>query len=58
MARSEHSTMRMMREMAEQIRQLLAENLALSPARIRHLADQLEQNADRLEAEIAKGRLH
>lgn len=58
MARSEHSTMRMMREMAEQIRQLLAENLALSPARIQHLADQLEQNADRLEAEIAKGSLH
>jgi len=58
MAVLEQNTPRMMREMAQQIRQLLVENPALPPARVRRLVNQLEQNADRLEAEVAKGRLH
>jgi hypothetical protein len=48
----------MLREMAQQMRLLEREKRPPLGLRVGRLANQLEQHADLLEAEIAKGRLH
>ena len=49
-------TSRMMREMAQQIRQIVEERLTPITPRMRHLANQLEQYADALEMDTTATR--
>ena len=58
MADLENNTPRMMREMAQQLRQLGEEKLVPIPLHMRQLANQLDQQADMLEAEVVRGWLH
>jgi hypothetical protein len=51
------NTPRMMRELAQQIRELIKEGLRPINQRVHQLANQLEQQAD-IEAAIARSRLH
>jgi hypothetical protein len=51
-----HGTSRLMREMAQQLRQIVEESLTPITPRMRHLANQLEQYADALETETSMTR--
>jgi DNA-directed RNA polymerase specialized sigma subunit len=51
-------TSRMMREMAQQLRDLTSEKSIPVTRRVRELANQLEQEADVLEAEISSRLSH